>query len=442
MRRIRIGKDIEIRWKVFTNGEAVSLHDRNLKLVIHHSMLPEQDLPFTIDDDEDNVLVAYVRGRDQRMTGVYRLTLWENYGINGQTVLDYCSAFELVGTTCEEDGGSVGLDSEVVEITANLIIGVPGLDGLTAYELFKKYHPDSKLTEEQYAEAPIEEAMAANEAAKAANDTNDKVTEAERLRVQAEGERAKAESQRVEAEKSRSDAEQEREQSETSRVESENQRKNAEDIRNSNETSRVNAEVARARNEESRVSAESARVSAETKRSTQEKSRQDAEAIRVSNEKGRVSAEEQRVIAESERASAEEEREKSVEEALTDMSTAIGNAEKATSSANSAAQTANTSAQSANNAATAANKAANRADSLADNPPKIVDVDGTNYWAFWDEATQQYVTSSYRADGSPLYASFYIDPETMDLFAVYPDGYGSGPTFSLNNGDLSVTINE
>ena len=89
-----------------------------------------------------------------------------------------------------------------------------------------------------------------------------------------------------------------------------------------------------------------------------------------------------------------------------------------------------------------ANDAADRANGMADHPPKIVEVEGVRYWAFWDEETQQYVTSENRADGVPLYASFYVDPETMDLFAVYPDGYGDGPTFSLENGDLLVTINE
>lgn len=42
---------------------------------------------------------------------------------------------------------------------------------------------------------------------------------------------------------------------------------------------------------------------------------------------------------------------------------------------------------------------ADRAAALADNPPKIVEVDGVQYWAFWDEATKQYVTSEYPARG-------------------------------------------
>lgn len=40
-----------------------------------------------------------------------------------------------------------------------------------------------------------------------------------------------------------------------------------------------------------------------------------------------------------------------------------------------------------------------RAAALADNPPKIVEVEGVQYWAFYNEATKQYVTSEYPARG-------------------------------------------
>lgn len=51
------------------------------------------------------------------------------------------------------------------------------------------------------------------------------------------------------------------------------------------------------------------------------------------------------------------------------------------------------------NAATdKANEAADRANALADNPPKIVLNDQGYFWAFYDEETEQYVTSEYRAD--------------------------------------------
>lgn len=299
MRRIRIGKDIQIRWKIFTNGEAVSLRDRNLKLVLHHSLLPEQELSISIDPEIDNRLITTFRGVDQKMTGNYRLTLWENFGGNGQSVLDYCNAFTLVSTTCEEDGSVVGLDDVTLDIEdGNLIIGVPGNPGMSAYELFKKYNPDSPLTAQEYAEAPVDAAQGVEDAIKEVNETNKVVTEAENLRVEAENGRVDAENKRNEAETGRSDAEDERKQSETKRVESESQRTSAEETRKSNEALRVIAEEARAASEAERVNAESARVAAETKREAQEKSRKDAEAIRASNEEGRVSAEQKRVVAE------------------------------------------------------------------------------------------------------------------------------------------------
>lgn len=43
-----------------------------------------------------------------------------------------------------------------------------------------------------------------------------------------------------------------------------------------------------------------------------------------------------------------------------------------------------------------------RVEELADNPPKIVEVNGMAYWAFYDLETQQYVTSQYRADDGTI----------------------------------------
>lgn len=85
---------------------------------------------------------------------------------------------------------------------------------------------------------------------------------------------------------------------------------------------------------------------------------------------------------------------------------------------------------------------ANRAKALADHPPKIVTVGDTNYWAFWDEETKGYVTSSIRSDGGPIFATFDIDPETMLLSVNYQPGYGSGSEFELQDGHLYYKIND
>lgn len=334
-RHIRIGKDLKIRWPILTNGNAVPLEGRDLKLILRTPTSNELPMAFV---SSENVAEFTFRGVEQTRVGRYSLTMWENYGKDGQTVVDYCDAFTLVARSCEESDevlSGASLDVETVELEAGTMeIGVPGM---SAYELYIRHNPDSELTEEEYAKAPVQAAEAALAMVGQLEETDAAVKQAEQGRETSERARATAEQARVTAEQQRAQAEQ-----------------------------------TRVTNESARQTAEAGRQAAEAKRE-----QNTSEAIRNSEEAARKAEDE-----------------------------------------------------------------AARVRTLADNPPKIVEVDGARYWAFWDESTQQYVTSGYRADGVPLYASFYIDPGTMYLFAVYPDGYGSGPTFSLNNGDLSVTINE
>ena len=70
--------------------------------------------------------------------------------------------------------------------------------------------------------------------------------------------------------------------------------------------------------------------------------------------------------------------------------------------ANKAADSADKAAERAKKSASNADQQAARAKSLADHPPKIVDVGGLKYWAFWDEAPKGYVTSEYRADDGTI----------------------------------------
>lgn len=90
-----------------------------------------------------------------------------------------------------------------------------------------------------------------------------------------------------------------------------------------------------------------------------------------------------------------------------------------------------------------ADQQAARAKSLADHPPKIVTVDDTNYWAFWDEEANDYMPSSVRSDGGPIFATFDIDPATMLLGVNYQPGYGHGSEFELkDDGHLYYEIND
>lgn len=302
MRSYRIGKTLKIRWGILTGGKSEPLSGRDLRLEIATGSRFRRNVPFEADD---SVAEFLFQGSEQRYVGAYTLTMWENRGKENQTVVDRCDAFCLVACSCEESAESAdepNLDVETLELgTSNLETGVPGM---SAYELFKRHNPDSALTEEQYAEAPVQAAEAALAMVDQLEKTDAAVKQAEQLREQAEQGREASERVRTTAEQARVTAEQQR----------------------------VLAEQARATNESTRQTAEAGRQAAETKRE-----KNTAEAIRNSEEATRKAEDE-----------------------------------------------------------------AARVRTLADNPPKIVEVNGMAYWAFYDLETEQYVTSPHLADDGTI----------------------------------------
>ena len=139
-----------------TGGKSEPLSGRDLRLEIATGSRFRRNVPFEADD---SVAEFLFQGSEQRYVGAYTLTMWENRGKENQTVVDRCDAFCLVACSCEESAESAdepNLDVETLELgTSNLETGVPGM---SAYELFKRHNPDSALTEEEYAEAPVVEA--------------------------------------------------------------------------------------------------------------------------------------------------------------------------------------------------------------------------------------------------------------------------------------------
>lgn len=291
MRSFRIGKTLKIRWAILTGGAPEPLEGRDLRLEISSGNRFRREVPFTVDS---NVAECEFQGTEQRYVGSYAVTMWENRGKENQTVVDRCDAFCLVACSCEErseDAAETNLNVETLELgSSNLEAGVPGM---SAYELFKRHNPDSELTEEEYAAAPVQAAGAALAAVEAVGETEAKVKQGEQTREQAERGREAAERNRA-----------------------------------SDERQRVQAEQTRVKNESTRQMAETGRQAAETKR-----------------------------------------------EENTAM--AVRNCEDASRNAEDEVA---------------------RVRTLADNPPKIVEVEGVKYWAFWDEASQQYVASENRAD--------------------------------------------
>lgn len=129
--KIRRGKDIIIRLSVLTNGKEESLHGRNLILQLVTPLKDIINLDFTI--VEENIISSYFEGIKQKCYGRYSITLWENFGRKGQTVMDICDAFELVSKTCYENYSKTDvLDIQTVELSGNILVGLPGP---SAYEI-------------------------------------------------------------------------------------------------------------------------------------------------------------------------------------------------------------------------------------------------------------------------------------------------------------------
>jgi hypothetical protein len=135
MRKIRIGKDIKIRWAVLIEGEIADPSKHDLTLELRDSFgtaCPISEMAFV-----DGAIEATYHGKDHKRTGAYRLTLWLNKGKEGQSVVDACDAFTLVSCSCDE-GGDADLDLEVVDVaTASLDVGggSGGGSGVSDYAL-------------------------------------------------------------------------------------------------------------------------------------------------------------------------------------------------------------------------------------------------------------------------------------------------------------------
>lgn len=311
MKKIRIGNDIVIKWRITVNGEDVNLEGLDLSLYISTTYQPRRAIAFTVVGNE---ITATFKGSEQKVTGVYRLTLYRNEGENAQSILDACDAFELVSCSCLTVDAAFG-GAEVELPIADLGVGIPGL---SAYEIavaegFVGTQAEWIASLSAASEAAAAECREFTEAAKI--DERDRQNN-EALRVTAENERAAnertraleeqkratAESLRVSDEVIRKTAEEAREADEQQRSAAEVSRSSAEELRKSNEQSRISEETTRSTNEATRAAAETKRANAETTRKNNEDARQNAEITRTNNELSRKTNENARVAAETHRA--------------------------------------------------------------------------------------------------------------------------------------------
>lgn len=216
MQRIRKYKDLKIQWKVLTNKEALPLEGRDLTFEIVNKF-ERVSFPFSV---EGNLLTADFPGTAHKSLGDYWVTLWENKGKEGQTLVDSCAGFTLVSTTCMEDDNDNTLNgAAAVSLESNIEFGVKGD---SAYEIWLKQGYTGTVSDfMDWLREP-------------ATSIADSVSQAEAERVKAEKERESAETERAMAEDSR-------ELNENARKTAESERKKAESAR-ATEFARLKAE--------------------------------------------------------------------------------------------------------------------------------------------------------------------------------------------------------
>lgn len=216
MQRIRIYKDLKIQWKVLTNKEALPLEGRDLTFEIVNRF-ERVSFPYSV---EGNLLTADFPGTAHKSLGDYWVTLWENKGKEGQTLVDSCAGFTLVSTTCMEDDNDNTLNgAAVVSLESNIEFGVKGD---SAYEIWLKQGYTGTVSDfMDWLREP-------------ATSIADSVSQAEAERVTAEKERESAETERAMAEDSRK-------LNENARKTAESERKTAESAR-ATEFARLKAE--------------------------------------------------------------------------------------------------------------------------------------------------------------------------------------------------------
>lgn len=141
-RRIRIGKDFTVRWRIFFSEDGVLVpYDctgKDLTLCLDSPYKRTKVEDFTV---EENLIEWTFKGKDQKSTGSYRLVLIENQGKDGMLTVDTCEAFKLVAHSCEEsfdfeaptaidaDALSGVVEANAVELVSSFTTGAISIKG-------------------------------------------------------------------------------------------------------------------------------------------------------------------------------------------------------------------------------------------------------------------------------------------------------------------------
>ena len=160
-KRHRIGKDIQIRWRIRDGqGAPYDLTGKNLHVYLEQA-LNDIRIPFDGFFVEGNVLSFTFFGKDQEHLGPYTAILIENEGLEGMNTVDKVNAFRLVPHTHQESSEDTDsrISTETIDLESTIDTGLQGAPGHSPYleDGYWKYFDESTgewMTSELPAQGP------------------------------------------------------------------------------------------------------------------------------------------------------------------------------------------------------------------------------------------------------------------------------------------------
>ena len=126
MKRIRIGKDINVQWVLHAPTDII-LTTENLTIELKSPKGNQATVnDYVLETLSDGKFAVYfvLRGTAFSLLGNYTFTAWLNKGEQGQSVVDAVNAFTLVGSTQSEDDitacGCGCLDTATLDIRGDI----------------------------------------------------------------------------------------------------------------------------------------------------------------------------------------------------------------------------------------------------------------------------------------------------------------------------------
>ncbi len=105
LRKIRIGTTVQVSVAVLTNGEPVSLADRDITVRLYNPRGDIEPAPWHLDSQQPNLVQLTLEGRDQTELGTYRVEIIENLGKPDQAVMDAYSFILVPRSILETEAG-------------------------------------------------------------------------------------------------------------------------------------------------------------------------------------------------------------------------------------------------------------------------------------------------------------------------------------------------